>query len=79
MDSESVRNTVATLLRKEGQWRGPLAAGDLDQHLDSLQRLSLVVAIEDHFRICFEPADEERIRNVDDLVRSIVAKLESRA
>lgn len=48
---------------------------DLAEQLDSVQRLTLVVAIEDHFEVCFEPEDEERIRGVDDIVKVIHAKL----
>ena len=35
--------------------------GDLADHLDSIQRLTLVVAIEDHFEICFDESDEAEI------------------
>ena len=49
--------------------------GDLADRLDSVQRLTLVVAVEDHFEICFDPEDEERIVSVDDIVRVIDGKL----
>jgi acyl carrier protein len=54
---------------------GPLPDGDLAEHLDSMARLSLVVAIEDHFRVAFDPEDEQEIRTADDVVALIVRKL----
>ena len=75
MDSEQVRNAVATILREEVQWEGPFPEGGLDKHLDSLQRMSLVVAVEDHFRICFEPEDEAAIHDLGDFLRVILVKV----
>ena len=49
--------------------------GDLADHLDSIQRLTLVVAIEDHFEICFDESDEAEITDLDALVRVIKSKL----
>ena len=49
--------------------------GELADHLDSIQRLTLVVAIEDHFEICFDESDEAEITGLDDLVRAIRSKL----
>ena len=49
--------------------------GDLADHLDSIQRLTLVVAIEDHFKICFDESDEAEITDLDALVRAIKTKL----
>ena len=46
-----------------------------DDQLDSVQRLTLVVAIEDHFKICFEPEDEAQVHSLEDLVTMIEAKL----
>lgn len=43
--------------------------GDLG--LDSLQRIALVIEIENRFRVCLEPEDEERIATIGDLVRII--------
>ncbi|HEY2774398.1 MAG TPA: acyl carrier protein [Candidatus Binatia bacterium] len=74
MNPERVREEVEKILRDELRWQGTVPDGGLDVHFDSLQRMSLVVAIEDHFHICFEPEDEESIRDFDDLLRSIVEK-----
>jgi acyl carrier protein len=74
--SQGLRDEITEILRVEANWDGPFPAGGLDQHLDSMQRLALVVAIEDRYRICFEPEDEQRIRDLDDLLACIAAKLE---
>jgi len=48
---------------------------DLSENLDSLQRLSLVVAIEDRYRICFEPEDDAGVQTLDDVTRLVPTKL----
>lgn len=44
---------------------------DLSEHLDSVQRLTLVVGIEDHFEICFEPEDDEQVVTLADVARIV--------
>ncbi len=44
---------------------------DLSEHLDSVQRLTLVVGIEDHFEICFEPEDDEQVATLADVTRIV--------
>ena len=44
---------------------------DLSEHLDSVQRLTLVVGIEDHFKICFEPEDDEQATTLRDVARIV--------
>jgi acyl carrier protein len=46
-----------------------------DLGLDSLQLQGLAVEVENHFRICLEPEDEEGIETVSDLVDAIQKKL----
>ena len=48
------------LVKDELGFTQPLPEGDLSEHLDSIQRLSFVVAIEDHYHIAFEPEDDEK-------------------
>ena len=74
MKPEHVREAVLRILADEVQWDGPAPDGPIDGRLDSLQRMTLIVAIEDYFRICFEPEDEASIRDFDDLVRTIETK-----
>jgi acyl carrier protein len=57
---------------------GALPEGDLADQLDSMQRLTLVVAIEDRFLICFEPEDEVGVVTLQDLVATIQVKLQER-
>ena len=54
-----------------------LPTGELAATLDSIQRLTLMVAIEDHFQICFEPEEEEALTGVDDLVALILDKVDA--
>lgn len=56
---------------------GALPTGELASALDSIQRLTLMVAIEDHFQVCFEPEEEEALTGVDDLVALIAQKVRS--
>jgi acyl carrier protein len=58
----------------ELDWEGELPDGAIADHLDSLQRMALVVAVEDEFQIVLEPDDEERIETIDDLVTIIRRK-----
>ncbi len=39
-----------------------------DLEIDSLQQLTLVVELENHFRVCFDPGDEVGIDTVADVV-----------
>lgn len=48
---------------------------DLGAHLDSVQRLTLVVGIEDHFEICFEPEDDEAAVTLGDVVGIVQRRL----
>lgn len=49
-----------------------------DLGLDSLRLQALAVEVENHYRICLEPEEEETIVTVGDLVTTIAGKLESR-
>ncbi len=73
MTSE-IRQTLRELAVAELDWEGELPDGAIADYLDSLQRMALVVAVEDEFRIVLEPDDEERIETIDDLVTIIRRK-----
>ena len=75
MTKEDIVNTLTRLAKEELSWEA-LPSGSFSQHLDSMQRMSLVVAIEDHFCICFEPEDEEEIDTLESLVHMIALKLD---
>jgi acyl carrier protein len=42
-----------------------------DLELDSLKQLTLVVELENRFRICFDEGDEEGLRTIGDVVALI--------
>jgi acyl carrier protein len=46
-----------------------------DLQLDSVQQLTLVVELENHFQICFDPGEEEGIATVDSVVQLIASRL----
>lgn len=48
-----------------------------DLALDSIQRLTLAVEVENRFRICLDPEDEEGIETVGDLAAVVERKLEA--
>lgn len=50
---------------------------DLSEHLDSVQRLTLVVGIEDHFEICFEPEDDDQAVTLADVTRIVRRRMVS--
>ena len=49
--------------------------GDFISSLDSVQRLTLVVALEDHFEICFDPENEAGLINLNDVTHHIHTQL----
>ena len=75
LDVSDIRARLAALVREELDWQGPLPTGALSESFDSLQLMTLVVAVEDTFRICLEPEDEAQIHQVDDLIGIIASKL----
>jgi acyl carrier protein len=78
LEHHALRAEIIALASRRLSVDGPLPEGDLSELLDSVQRLTLVVAIEDHYKICFEPEDDEGITSLDDVVRLVAARLEER-
>ena len=72
MTHEEVRRAIEEVARASLRWEGALPDGDLSQALDSLQRLTLAVAIEDRFQICLDEEAERSISTVDALVDLVV-------
>lgn len=77
--TDDVRATLDRLAADTLGWQGPLPDGDLSEHLDSMDRLALVVAIEDHYAIAFDAEDDAEVRTVDDVVRLVRAKRDDQA
>ena len=49
-----------------------------DLELDSIQQLTLVVEIENHFKICFNEGDEAGIATIGDVVDAVSNRLETK-
>ena len=48
-----------------------------DLELDSLKQLTLVVELENRFRICFDEGDEDGLRTIGDVVEFIANRITS--
>jgi acyl carrier protein len=72
---DEIRTALRRIAKDELRHEGPLPEGDLAEVFDSVQRLTLVVAVEDSFRICLDPEDEEGVRTLEDVVRLVEKKL----
>jgi acyl carrier protein len=77
MTPETIRQVLSEIAHDQLEWEGQLPDAELTSAFDSMQRLTLVVAVEDHFHICLDAEDEERIHTVDDLVGVIRKKLDA--
>jgi acyl carrier protein len=71
---EAIRAELTRLAIEQLGW-AELPDGELSERLDSMQRLALVVAIEDHFQIVFEPEDDAAVRTLDDVIARVHAHL----
>lgn len=49
-----------------------------DLELDSIQQLTFVVELENHFRICFDEGDEAGIDTIGDVVDAVAERIEGR-
>ena len=72
----SIQTALSEIATEELGWTDGIPSGDLSSELDSVQRLSLIVAIEDRFEICFEPEDESSIHSLEELSQSILRLIE---
>lgn len=77
-DLTALREEITALIVRELHLTEGMPSGDLSESLDSVQRLSLVVAIEDHYEIAFDEEDDASVTTLDDVVRLVAARLESR-
>lgn len=73
-----ILDALATIFREQLDFTGDLRP-DLrlveDAGLDSIRLLTLVVEVENHFRICLEEGDERGVVTVSDLVDLVEARL----
>jgi|GEM_PF-5835702 len=54
-----------------------IPTNNIREALDSMNRLALMVEIEDHFLIAFEPEEEDAIQSFEDLVKCIEQKIQA--
>jgi len=72
---------VREVIRDELRWNVPMAQVERetslvrDLQLDSLKQLTLVVELENRFRVRFDAGDEEGLQTIGDLVRLIERRL----
>ena len=72
-----IREVARTHLGWDGELTPTLSLAEA-MALDSLRRLTLVVEIENRFRVCLDEEDEAEIQTVGDLVQAIRRRSESR-
>jgi acyl carrier protein len=68
----TVRAEIETIAARELTLDGALTEADLGEGLDSIQRLQLVVAIEDHFEVALDPNEDQLLVTLDDLVAAVI-------
>lgn len=79
MERASVLNDVRRVLHEH------LSIADVDEtthlfrdlELDSIQQLTLVVELENHFKICFDQGDEADIETIGDVVDAVEKRLDA--
>jgi len=70
--AQTVKNMAREILNVSEMPNVPIR-----EAFDSMNRLSLMVAIEDHFLIAFEPEEEDAIDSLEDLIQCIAQKLQN--
>ena len=78
-DYTDLQEEIRRIAARELDLQDDALLGDLSENLDSMQRLSLVVAIEDHYEICFDPEDEQGTLTFQDVVKLVQRKLQQQA
>lgn len=79
MTEEEILRAIHQLARRDLDWRGPDPATESrlveDLEMDSLQLLTLAVAVENRFEIRLSEEDEAAIETVGDLVSAVRRRL----
>jgi acyl carrier protein len=81
MTRAGILEAVREVVREACDCEAPVEeASDLqgDLQLDSLQRMTLAMELENRFALCFEPEDEEGLATVGDVVELVARALEAR-
>ena len=78
LSAAQIQQQIEKLLREVLDVEAPLSASTnllSDLQLDSLQQWTLVVELENHFRICFEPEDQQSISTVQSIAELVQRRL----
>ncbi len=77
MDSryQELELTIKVLAEKVLTHRTQVLGPQLAEELDSVERLTLIVAIEDHFGIAFDPVQDKAIHTLHDLILALEENL----
>ena len=75
---EHIQKTLQKLVQQELSWDQDIPKENLSGYLDSIQRLNLLVCIEDHYRIAFEEEEDHSIDSLDQLIAIILSKLQEK-
>jgi len=78
MSDSEILAGIAAVAKEHLGWEGPLESETSlveVMQLDSIKVLTLVVELENHFRICLDPDAAEEIATVGDLVAAISSRL----
>ena len=70
MTENQILDDVRKVLKEHLQISSPVG-------LETLKQLTLVVELENHFRICFEEGEEEGLRTIGDVVEFIANRITS--
>ncbi len=73
-DRENIKATLQKLVQQELGWTQEIPSENLSAHLDSIQRLNLLVCIEDHFQIAFDEDEDHSINTLEQLLDMIHQK-----
>ena len=78
-DRETVLREIGTVLETHLSIQGVDEHTHLfrDLELDSVQQLTLVVEVENHFKICFDEGDESGIESVGDVADAVTRRLDA--
>ena len=69
--NSNTEQIIRQLVAEELSWEQELPVDHFSEHLDSMQKLSLLVAIEDHFEISFDEDDDAEINTLQELISRI--------
>ncbi len=73
-DESEILERIGDVARRHLSWNGELTPDQSiveTMALDSLRLLTLVVEVENEFRVCLEEGEEHEVRTAHDLVRLI--------